>query len=85
MSRFIANINSLEKLAFTSKVSDFAGDEQEQKLYFPTTTAHQGRGSTAVRCMILDTLRREVAMDILPLGEEGYWFSERWRSNWLRI
>ena len=30
MSRFIANINSLEKLTFTSKVSDFAGDNQGQ-------------------------------------------------------
>ena len=71
MSRFIANINSLEKLTFTSKVSNFAGDEQEQKLYFPTTTAHCCRGSTAVRCMILNTLQREVAIDVLPLGEKG--------------
>ena len=28
MSRFIANINSLEKLTFTSKVSDFQGNRQ---------------------------------------------------------
>ena len=83
--RYPLHIHGTTRLTLTEHSSCHSQNNPFRNSHFPTTTAHCCRESTAVRCMTLYTLRREVAMDVLPLGEDSYWFSERWRSNWLRI
>ena len=86
MSRFIANINSLEKLTFTSKVSDFQGNRQASPRvsHWMMLRTFEKQGSATSFLRSAQKKRRSFSKKRWTFSKKRGRFSEKCRRKFLK-